>query len=147
MIGFSELRANAWRFAAIALGVLAVALLITCLIFWNSATRANVRADAESARAEALQTELATVRESMARDAVANSFTEGARAAMENSAAETNARFAKLQGILNGRSPVPVDCPSPDPDIMRELAEGSRNFSSSLGRLRGLRSAEGSSPD
>jgi len=53
MIGFSELRANAWRFAAIALGVLAVALLIVGLLFRVRATDAVARADAAEQRAEA----------------------------------------------------------------------------------------------
>ena len=147
MIGFSELRANIYKIAAAVLGLLAVGLLIAFLFQRVSLVRANVRADAERDAKEAAQKDLATVKEGMARDAVASAFTEGARAAMENSAAETNARFAKLQGILNGRAPVPVGCPSPDPDLMRELAEGSRNFSTTLGRLRGLRPAEGSGPD
>lgn len=49
----SELRASAYRIAALVLGVLAVALLIACLFLQNRATRATVRADAERARAEA----------------------------------------------------------------------------------------------
>lgn len=62
----SELRASAYRIAALVLGVLAVALLIACLFLQNRATRANVRADAERARAEASQAELQAV--SKARD-------------------------------------------------------------------------------
>lgn len=49
----SELRAQGWKYACLAFGVLAVALLIACLFLKDRATRANVRADAESARAEA----------------------------------------------------------------------------------------------
>ena len=48
----SELRASAYKIAAAVFGVLAVALLIRCMFLWNRATRADVRADAESARAE-----------------------------------------------------------------------------------------------
>ncbi len=49
----SELRASVYRIASAVFGVLAVALLIWCMFLWNRATRADVRADAESARAEA----------------------------------------------------------------------------------------------
>ena len=49
----SELRANAWRFAAVALSVLAVALLIVGLLFRVRATDAVARADAAEQRAEA----------------------------------------------------------------------------------------------
>ena len=62
----SELRASAYKIAAAAFGVLAVALLIACLFLNDRATRANVRADAESARAEASEAELKAV--SKARD-------------------------------------------------------------------------------
>ena len=58
----SELRASAYRIASAVLGVLAVALLIACLFLKDRATRANVRADAESARAEASEAELQAVR-------------------------------------------------------------------------------------
>lgn len=63
---FSELRASAYRIAAAVFGVLAVALLIACLFLKDSATRADVRADAERARAEASEAELRAV--SKARD-------------------------------------------------------------------------------
>lgn len=53
MIGFSELRAQAWKYATLALGVLAVALLIVGLLFWVRGTRADARADAAEQRAEA----------------------------------------------------------------------------------------------
>lgn len=49
----SDLRASAWRIGTIVFGVLAVALLVACLVLKDRATRANVRADAASRRAEA----------------------------------------------------------------------------------------------
>ena len=58
----SELRASAYKIASAVFGVLAVALLIACLFLKDRATRANVRADAESARAEASEAELQAVR-------------------------------------------------------------------------------------
>ncbi len=63
---FSELRASAYKIAAAAFGVLAVALLIGGLIFRASAIDANARADAASRRAEASEAELKAV--SKARD-------------------------------------------------------------------------------
>ena len=62
----SELRASAYRIAALVLGMLAVALLIAALFLKDRATRATVRADAERARAEASEAELQAV--SKARD-------------------------------------------------------------------------------
>lgn len=49
----SELRASAYRIATFVLGAVAVMLLIVCLFLKDRATRAAVRAAAESARAEA----------------------------------------------------------------------------------------------
>ena len=68
----SELRASAYRIAALVLGVLAVALLIAALFLQNRATRANVRADAERARAEASEAELQAVIESQKAAEAAN---------------------------------------------------------------------------
>lgn len=58
----SEFRASLYRIGTIAFGVLAVALLVACLFLKDRATRANVRADAESARAQASEAELQAVR-------------------------------------------------------------------------------------
>lgn len=66
MIGFSEFRASLYRIGTIVFGVLAVALLIACLFLKDRATRATVRADAASRRAEASEAELKAV--SKARD-------------------------------------------------------------------------------
>lgn len=62
----SDLRASAWRIGTIVFGVLAVALLVACLFLKDLATRAAVRADAASRRAEASEAELKAV--SKARD-------------------------------------------------------------------------------
>ena len=62
----SEFRASAYKIASAVFGVLAVALLIACLFLKDRATRANVRADAASRRAEASEAELKAV--SKARD-------------------------------------------------------------------------------
>lgn len=60
---FSELRAQGWRIAAAALGLLAVALLVTGLAFRARAADAVARADASEQRAQTLEAQLQAVSE------------------------------------------------------------------------------------
>lgn len=59
----SELRAQGWRIAAAALGLLAVALLVTGLAFRARAADAVARADAAEQRAQTLEAQLQAVSE------------------------------------------------------------------------------------
>ena len=68
----ANLRAGLWRYATFALGVLAVALLMTGLIFRVRAADAIARADAAESRAKALQAELQAVIESQKAAEAAN---------------------------------------------------------------------------
>ena len=139
----SEIRASAWRIAAAVFGVLAVALLVACLFLQGRATRATVRADAESARAEASEARAKALSEALIRDGVSDSFTALAVGRMDASAAETNERLRALEGKINARPPVPAVCPGPDADLLRESAEGERRFRAAEGRMRSLRVPEG----
>ena len=60
---FAELRAQGWRVAAAALGLLAVALLVAGLAFRARAADAVARADASEQRAQTLEAQLQAVSE------------------------------------------------------------------------------------
>lgn len=59
----ANLRAQAWKYATYALGVLAVALLIVGLLFWVRGTSAAARADAAEQRAEASEARVKALNE------------------------------------------------------------------------------------
>ena len=143
MIGFSELRAQAWKYATYALGVLAVALLIVGLIFWVRGTRADARADAAEQRAEASEARVRALNEALARDGVSQGFTDTAVMAMDANAAETKQRLSLLERRLDGRPPVPAVCPSPAPEFLRESQEAGGRFRSAEAGLRDLRGSQG----
>lgn len=143
----SELRAQGWRIAAALFGVLAVALLIGCLFLWNGATRANVRADAESRRAQESEARAKALSDALARDGVSDGFTDTARQAMDKNAAAINDRLSAIEGRLHDRPPVPAVCPDPDADLLRESAEATGRFLAAENRLRDLRTAQGRKPD
>ena len=134
MIGFSELRAQAWKYATFALGVLAVALLIVGLLFRVRATDAVARADAAEQRAEASEARAKALSEALARDRVADSATTVAKKATEGWQADNAARAARVKGYANAAA----DGCAADADLVRELQEGSARVSSAADRLRGL---------
>jgi hypothetical protein len=130
-----------WRSTVFA--VLAVAALVTCLIFWGRLGDARVRANAAQSRAEKAESDLLAVRQAQVRDALSDTATQIAIGRMDDAAAETNTRLANLERRINGRPPVPAVCPEPDPVLLRESGEGADRFRSSLGELRRLRGSEG----
>ena len=142
----SELRASAYKIAAAVLGVLAVALLIWCMFLWNRATRANVRADAESSRADKSEARAKALSEALIRDGVSESFTNLAISRMDASADEMTERLSALERKINARPPVPAVCPVPDADLLRESAAASSRIRAAESRLRGLRASEAESP-
>ena len=139
----SELRANAWRFAALALSVLAVALLIVGLLFWVRGTSAVARADAAEQRAEASEARAKALSEALARDGVSDGFTATAQQAMDTNAAAITSRLSAIEGRLHDRAPVPAVCPEPDPVLVRDAAEAASRIRAAEGRLRSLRTPEG----
>ena len=66
MLPFADLRASAWKYAAIGCAVLAVAAIVTCVIFQARGAASDLRADAASKRAEAVSDELRQAREVIA---------------------------------------------------------------------------------
>jgi hypothetical protein len=135
----SELRAQGWKYACLAFGVLAVALLIACLFLWGRGLRADSRADAAEQRAQASEERVEELSRALIRDAVSDAFSDGAKTAMEASAATINDRLSQLERRLDGRPPVPAVCPSPDPEFLRESAEAGDRIRAAEGRLRNLR--------
>ena len=139
----SEIRASAYRIAAAVFGVLAVALLVIALFLWGrlGAARADAAEQGEKARAAELQAK--ALSDALARDGVSDGFTDKAEHATDVNAAEINQRLAHLEARKNDRPPVPVVCPEPDPEFVRESAEAASRIHSAEGRLRNLRIAQG----
>ena len=108
-------------------------MLIAFLFQRVSLVRANVRADAERAAKEALQTELQAVRDGMARDDKSAEVTGVARTAITDYRTGANQRRDKVKGYANGAA----DLCAADPDILRELAEGKSRVSAAESGLRG----------
>lgn len=61
MIVFSEIRAQAWKYSAIALAVLAVAVFIAAIIFRGSAIRAGSERDAAHAERDQARAEVVSL--------------------------------------------------------------------------------------
>ena len=143
MIGLSELRASAWKYSCIVVAVLAVAAGVTAVVFRGDAAAADRRADAAESRAEASDAIAKSLMDAMSRDSASAVATEAARAAMEESAAQINSRFAALEASIRGRPPVPATCPDPDPGLVREHQAGTARVHAAEDRLRGIRSSKG----
>jgi hypothetical protein len=147
LMPFSELRAQGWRITAIALGVLAVALLIVGLFLWGSLGAARTDAAKQGEKARAAELQAKALSDALARDGVSDGFTDKAAHATDVNAAEINQRLAHLEARKNDRPPVPVVCPEPDPEFVRESAEAASRIHSAEGRLRNLRVAQGQHAD
>ena len=125
----ANLRAGLWKYLAIAGGVLAVALLVTALLFRSNYVSAAARADAFEQRAQASEAELRQVTRSEQANADA---TEAARTSAANRRTEQAARAARVKGYADAAGDVCV----PDADLMRELGEGAERIRAAEGGLR-----------
>jgi gamma-glutamyl phosphate reductase len=140
----SSLRAAAWKYATLAFAVLAVAAVVWCLFLRADAASADLRAATAEARADDLALQVQDLKQARERDAVAQSATDTARASGEDRATAITERIARTEVKYRDRIvEVPAVCPAPDPELLRELAEGSARVSATEGRLRGLRRPEG----
>ena len=140
--------AQLYKWAAIVFAVLAVALLLWCMFLRESASNSDLRAAAEHERANVLAQQVLRAEEARKRAEVASAETDAARSRTDNRTAEQTERQARIEVKYRDRIiEVPAVCPSPDADLMRELAEGAARVSATEGRLRGLRRAEGQAAD
>ena len=133
------------RYAILALGVLAVALVIGCCFLAARSRISDLRADAAEQRAAISEGKFAAMKQAIARDDKSADATNNARAANDSKAAQINKRLAVVEQKAHDRPPVPVVCPSPDPDLLRELQAGSGRVRAAEDRLRGLRRPAGQS--
>src|SRR5690606_5961053 len=128
--------AQLYKWAAIALTVLAVAAVLATFYFRANAASADLRADAEHARANVLAQQVLRAEEARKRAEVSNAETDAARSRTDDRTAEQTERQARIEVKYRDRIiEVPAVCPSPDADLLRELAEGAARVSATEGRL------------
>jgi hypothetical protein len=130
---FANLRANAWKFAALLCAVLAVAVFVYCLFLRVGVSDARLRADAAEVAAKSLAGQVAALKEAGRRDAVAQEATTVAREAAAKRQPEQEARAAKVKGYADSAA---GGCVA-DPRIVRELEAGESRFRAASDRLRG----------
>lgn len=136
--------AQLYKWTAIAFAVLAVAAVLATFYFRANATSADLRADAEHARANVLAQQVLRAEEARKRAEVSSAETDAARSRTDDRTAEQTERQARIEVKYRDRIiEVPAVCPSPDSGLLQELAEGAARVSATEGRLRGLRRAEG----
>lgn len=136
--------AQLYKWAAIVFAVLAVAAVLATFYFRANAASADLRADAEHARANVLAQQVLRAEEARKRAEVSNAETDAARSRTDDRTAEQTERQARIEVKYRDRIiEVPAVCPSPDAGLLQELAEGAARVSATEGRLRGLRRAEG----
>lgn len=131
-----------WR--ATAFAALLCVVLVFALVWRSNAAVARLQASKAQAQAKESSEALKAAREAASRDDKSAEATNTARNDMQTSAAGTQARIAKQEVKTRDRSPVPIVCPEPDADLVREHVKGSAEVRAAEGRLRGIRSAEGS---
>lgn len=68
MIGFSEIRAQAWKYLSLVLAVLAVAAVIAVFAFWGRSVGDRARADAAATRAQTSEAKLQRANEVLAEE-------------------------------------------------------------------------------
>lgn len=120
------------RYLLLALGTVAVCLLIACLFLRNSANRANVRADAATARAQAAE---ATLRQVTFAETTNAEATAMARSGADTRKAINAVSTARVRGYADS---VADGCTA-SPDILRELQAKADDIRTAQGRLRDLR--------
>jgi hypothetical protein len=136
--------AQLYKWAAIVFAVLAVAAVVTAILFHADSRNSDLRAAAEHERANVLAQQVLRAEEARKRAEVSSAETDAARSRTDDRTAEQTERQARIEVKYRDRIiEVPAVCPAPDADLLRELAEGAARVSATEGRLRGLRRAEG----
>jgi len=143
-VTFANLRAQAWKIAAIGSAALGVAALVACVFLaWRGAD-ARSDAAAQKERADRLASDLEAVRQAQVRDAIAANDAAIARRAIEAQVTQHNERAHRVEIIAyEPRPPVPADCPLPDPRLVRELEEGAGRVRAAVDQLRSLHGPAG----
>ena len=136
--------AQLYKWAAIVFAVLAVAAVVTAILFRADSRNSDLRAAAANQRAHVLEAQVLRAEEARKRAEVSNAETDAARSRTDDRTAEQTERQARIEVKYRDRIvEVPAVCPSPDAGLLQELAEGAARVSATEGRLRGLRRAEG----
>jgi len=134
---FSELRAGAWKYACIAVAVLAVAAAVAATVFHIQNLELGRDYDAAKSERDSARAEVVSLTKARARDDAAATLTVEARTTVADQAAVSDQRAAQIQVKYRDRIvEVPANCPLPSPELMSELAEQAARLSSSEDRLR-----------
>jgi hypothetical protein len=137
-VALSELRAHAWKYACLAVAVLAVAAVVAAALFHGRSLLSDARADAASRRADAAEAAVAALKLAIERDDHSAEATAEARASADQRATEREDRVARVEVIANERrEAVPVGCPAPDARMSAELQDGGARVRAAEDRLRG----------
>lgn len=137
-----KLRANAWKFATIAVAVLAVAAVLAALYFRGDAAVSDARADKARQERDAARAQVDALNEARKRDVASYLESAKARAAVDAHTDQSNNRLTQIEVRYRDRIvEVPAACPAPDADLMRELGEQTARVSSAEDRLRRVRRA------
>lgn len=141
---FSEIRAQAWKYACIAVAVLAVAAAITATVFRIQNLGLHRDYDAAKSERDSARAEVDALKGARKRDDKSAELTTEARATVADQAAASNQRAAQIQVKYRDRIvEVPANCPVPDAGLMSELADQAARLSAAEAGLRGIgRSAE-----
>lgn len=137
-----KIRANAWKFAAIAVAVLAVAAVLAALYFRGNAAVSDASAGKAKQEAAQARAEVDALKAARQRDVAAYLEAAKARETVDTHTAQSNSRLTQIEVRYRDRIvEVPAACPAPDADLMRELAEQTARLSGAEDRLRRVRRA------
>lgn len=138
----SEIRANAWKFAAIAVAVLAVAAVLAALYFRGNASVSDASASKAKQERDAARAQVDALKAARQRDVAAYLEAAKARYTVDAHTAKSNNRLTQIEVRYRDRIvEVPAACPAPDADLMRELGEQTARLSGAEDRLRRVRRA------
>lgn len=142
MIGLSALRAGAWKYAALACALLAVAAVLAALYFRGNAAVSDASASKARQERDAAREQVDALRAARQRDVAAYLEAAKARETVDTHTAQSNNRLTQIEVRYRDRIvEVPAACPAPDADLMRELAEQTARLSGAEDRLRRVRRA------
>lgn len=136
---FAELRANAWKTAAVVVAALAVVLLIVALYFRGVAAVSDASAEQAKQEASQARAEVDALKEARVRDVKAFIAASAARQSVDEHTAVSDQRATQIEVKYRDRIvEVPAVCPGPDADLLRDQHAQAERLSAAENRLRGI---------
>lgn len=133
----ANLRASAWKYGCIAVAVLAVAAAITATVFHIQNLELSSDYDAAKRDRDSARAEVVSLNQARERDESSAALTTEARTTVDAATAVSDTRATQIEVRYRDRVvQVPAACPSPDPDLMRDLAAQTARVLAAEDRLR-----------